>query len=114
MGNDLTTISFASPSRQVRKIRKIVAHPYYNPTNFINDIAIVFVCTSIVDPIYLIGSADSFSNFIIVFSQLADPFEETKDFSPIQLPNKAIFDYQHCNVGMIHFISWIFDEVFFC
>lgn len=44
MGNDLTMSSIDSPNRQIRKIAKIVAHPYYNPDKLINDIAIIFVC----------------------------------------------------------------------
>lgn len=44
MGNDLSILPFGSSKRQVRKIAKIVAHPYYNPAKLTNDIAIMFVC----------------------------------------------------------------------
>lgn len=103
MGNDLTTAPYASPSRQVRKIRKIVSHPYYNPTNFINDIAILFVCISIW--VHIIDGPSIRSKISSLYLQLAEPFEETKEFAPIQLPNRAIFDYQFCNVGMKHLIN---------
>lgn len=45
MGDDLSiSKSTSSPHRQVRKVRKIVAHPYYDPKLLSNDIAMIFVC----------------------------------------------------------------------
>lgn len=45
MGDDLSiSRTSASPRRQIRKIRKIVAHPDYSPMNLKHDIAMIFVC----------------------------------------------------------------------
>lgn len=45
MGDDLSiSKSTQSPHRQVRKVRKIVAHQYYDPKKLSNDIAMIFVC----------------------------------------------------------------------
>lgn len=43
MGDDLTIRSPGSPTRQILKVKKIVAHPKYNPNTLQNDIAVLIV-----------------------------------------------------------------------
>ncbi|XP_055299883.1 trypsin eta-like [Sitodiplosis mosellana] len=72
MGDDLSISKSPGLHRQMRKVRKIVPHPYYNPENLQNDIAMIFLTTQ---------------------------FKETRTFAPIQLATRSVVDNQACNIA---------------
>lgn len=74
MGDDLRIANYdAIPTRQYRRVNKIVMHGRYNPETQQNDIALITVET---------------------------PFLITNTFSPVNITDVAPVDNEPCRVGM--------------
>ncbi|XP_031636688.1 trypsin-3-like [Contarinia nasturtii] len=73
MGDDLSiSKKFPGPNRQIRKVRRIIVHRFYNGKNLLNDIAMIF---------------------------LAKPFIQTNTFAPIKLTSENVYDYKPCVIA---------------
>lgn len=108
MGDDLSISRISSGSkRQIRKIRKIVAHPNYSPMNLKHDIAMVFVSISE----YFVVKLWTWLIWIInnnsIWYQLTSSFTVTDTFAPVQIANRSVVDFQACSIGMLAWITFL-------
>lgn len=72
MGNDLCLQSKDSQNRQIRFGKLIFAHPLYNASTFVNDIAVI---------------------------RLNNKFQETETFKPMPFATSKPSDDQICNLA---------------
>lgn len=98
MGGDLS-ISKSNPgaNRQIRKVRRMIAHKSYDPKTLSNDIAMIFVRVSL----YIYRNVSRIVDIFYRFYQLKTPFEETSTFAPIPLTMSNVREYQPCIIGIL-------------